>query len=270
MQPRFLVIIPTYGQFDYAAAACESLFRTTPDAAVMVVDDASPEMLDRYKYNENGPHPLLAEVAKEYQTRFMYLGFPDNGGLTRSWNEGLRAARLLNFEFACCTNSDVLFTRGWTTSLVHWLDKGYALVGPVSNAPGITAEGRQEVDKYLLGYHLNDSPEYLDGIAEILYKRHFNNVVLSSVNGFCMMAKTVVWWQNAFDKEHVFKPSNPWNSKGRPNPTPLMTLNEDELQGRWHKAGLKTAVVPGSFVFHYRAATRGERYKRGKWFRKVT
>jgi hypothetical protein len=47
-----------------------------------------------------------------------------------------------------------------------------------------------------------------------------------------------------------------------------MTLSEYELQGRWRKDNLHIGFCPGSFVFHYRAVTRGDRYKRGKWYRK--
>ena len=84
MQPRFLVVIPTYGQFDYAAAACESLFRTTPDAVAMVVDDASPEMLERYKRHEPGPHPLLLVDHAETNTGVLPIKIRERGAKRRA------------------------------------------------------------------------------------------------------------------------------------------------------------------------------------------
>jgi hypothetical protein len=46
-----------------------------------------------------------------------------------------------------------------------------------------------------------------------------------------------------------------------------MTLGEYELQGRWTKAGLETAICTGSYVLHYRAVSRGARYRMGDWVR---
>ena len=73
---------------------------------------------------------------------------------------------------------------------------------------------------------------------------------------------------HAYDAEHVFKPRNDVNSRGHKNPTPLMTLQEYELQGRWHAAGLRSGVVLSSFVFHYRAVSRGEKkFGKGQTYR---
>ena len=47
-----------------------------------------------------------------------------------------------------------------------------------------------------------------------------------------------------------------------------MTLQEYELQGRWHAAGLRSGVVLSSFVFHYRAVSRGEKkFGKGQTYR---
>jgi len=88
------------------------------------------------------------------------------------------------------------------------------------------------------------------------------------VNGFFQIAKMQTWVDGKYDADHFYCPRNDFTSRGHKNPTPLMTLNEDELMGRWAKKGWKFAVIPSSFIFHYRAVTRGKRYTAGKWFRR--
>jgi hypothetical protein len=47
-----------------------------------------------------------------------------------------------------------------------------------------------------------------------------------------------------------------------------MTLNEYELQRRWKETGLKVRRrCLGSYVFHYRAVSRGDAHKKGDWVR---
>jgi GT2 family glycosyltransferase len=47
----------------------------------------------------------------------------------------------------------------------------------------------------------------------------------------------------------------------------MMTGNEDELQARWAKKGMKSGVVLSTFIFHYRSVSRGDKYKWGRWYR---
>lgn len=287
MKPSVLIVVPTYNHFEYAAEAIASAFTSTSllDAHVLMVDDASPEWPTGMP-----PRVFLSHLdTKDRETaedKFHVHHFGKNGGLTRSWNYGLREAKRLNFDYCLVTNSDVYFPPNWEYQLVSGL-KQYDLVGPVTNAPGTVAE--QYVKRYSMTY---DTPKsfVFDPAGEIetiqkmkwqqaLYEQarlvalelfnHQNGKFKEvTVNGFCMMAKTKTWWEHAFDAEHVFRPRNDFNSKGEPNPTPLMTLNEYELQHRWHQKGLKSAACLGSYVFHYRAVTRGDREKRGDWVRK--
>lgn len=262
MKAKLCVIIPTYGAFEYAVKAIESCFKYTKDVFVVVIDDASPGWPDPKVL----PVPL-AILSNQHPSATAFVHFDENGGLTRSWNCGLRVSRDCGAEYAVCTNSDVLFTNGWDKALTFWLNNGYAMVGPVSNAPGVTARGAQEVTEFYKNYRLTDDPDYLDNVAAYLQQHHLQSIRETAINGFFLMAHTTAWWSGAFDNEHVFRPSNERTSRGYKNPTPMMTLNEDEIQSRWHKLGRKIGAVPGSFIFHYRSVTRGDRYKKGKWFR---
>jgi GT2 family glycosyltransferase len=250
-------VLPSFRCLDYARRALLSLFKYTPKAVAIIVDDATPprEWNTRWLANIGG------------QTRV--FRYEKNGGLTRSWNQGLLLAREYGVKFTVIGNNDVLFTEGWWQPMTRVLDEGtYGLVGPVSNAPGRTAGKLQLIEHYVPDYSLTDNPTYNNRIAKTLHAKHGDEAVpVDAVNGFFMAAKTDTWFNNAFDKNHVFCPVNRRAPSGKLNPTPLMTVNEDELQTRWRKRGIRSAVVPASFIFHYRSVARGQRYIIGNAFR---
>jgi GT2 family glycosyltransferase len=257
--PTLAIVIPTYGAFSYAEKAISTaLACSLPSAHIIVVDDASPDGVDAFKN--------LYAMFEGHRSRLTFYRFSENGGLTRSWNKGLEIARRFDAHYTCVTNSDVLFPTSWEIALIAALDvRGAHLVGPVTNAPGTQAN--QDIDKYTYKYKLTDDQKEINRLSNELTLAHGSDFHEGAINGFCMMAETSTWWKHAYDKEHVFRPSNDFNSKGEPNPTPLMTLQEYELQGRWKKAGLKIGFCPGSFVFHYRSVTRGDKHRKGKSYR---
>lgn len=263
--PRFQVglIIPTYGAFEYARSAIESAFEHTEGSlGVLLVDDASPD------WDKHGK-PLIDECRERYgHDRFRASQFIENGGLTRSWNFGLNYFNSPEFEaeYICCANSDLIFTRHWDLPL-RIAAETYALVGPMTNTPGTSAAQ----DYKLLGkdVRLTDDPKLLDREARFLAKTCAGMVrQVDAINGFCLFARRQTWFEGRYELERVFNPCNAFNSKGQPNPTPYMTLNEDELQHRWRKLGWKFGVCLDSLVFHYRSVSRGERYAKGDWQRK--
>jgi GT2 family glycosyltransferase len=264
MKPSLLFVIPTYGAFDYATLAVTSALRNTThfDPAVLVVDDATPES------GRKALPTLVAAIEKIKAERGNCVRvhtFAENGGLTRSWNYGLEEGIEKRFDYVCVTNSDVYFPHNWDTDIAAALGQ-YALVGPVTNAPG--SETQQFVKRYSILYdkkRLTD-PEAIARIQQELLNGK-NITKPGTLNGFCMIAKTQTWRDNRFDATTVFRPRNDFNSRGDPNPTPLMTLNEYELQHRWHSRGLQSGICVRSFVVHYRAVSRGAGYKRGDWLR---
>jgi glycosyltransferase involved in cell wall biosynthesis len=245
----------------YTRIALRSFFETTPGGVAIVVDDASSTWTPAYQES-------LRSIAADYDhAEIHFKCFPKAGGLTRSWNAGLAIADQLKLDYAIAGNNDVIFTAKWYEGLVHALANGYSLAGPLSNAPGITARGKQEVSKYVSAFELTDNRDKLDDTAAELRARHLGKVIESVVNGFFQMAKMEDWRRGKFNSQHYYRPANTHTSKGLRNPTPLMTLNEDELQGRWTRQGMKSAISLSSFIFHYRAVSRGDKYKRGNWYR---
>lgn len=247
---NLLVVVPVHSHWDYAVRTVESLYRAA-DASYF---DSSGEV-DCVVYDDGSPDYDLAWERKllAVDRRVSFVRYTDNRGMTRSWNAGLNLARAGGYYSCCLTNSDVLFTPGWDAHLRAAVNGDYALAGPVSNAPGHTTK-HQDVAKYLPAYELADDWDALKATAAALAARGLSPVQ-ARVNGFCMMTRTELAWANRFDKYHVLDPKCP------------MAGNEDRLQDRWEKAGLKFCVVPSSFVFHYRSVTRGDRFKRGRWMR---
>lgn len=258
-------ICPTYDalNFDsYTKLSLESFFTTTPNGVALVVDDGSSGWSDNYVKS-------LKDCVNRYPGCDLHvIHFPKNGGLTRSWNAGLTKADELNLDYAIAGNNDVVFTDKWYEGMIHALANGYSLVGPLSNAPGVTAAGKQEINRYITSYKLTDNKDELNKIAKQLHEKNLGKVIESKVNGFFQMAAMSAWRKGKFDAKNYYRPVNNHTSKGKKNPTPLMTLNEDELQSRWAAKGMKSAIALSTFIFHYRAVSRGDKYKMGKWYRK--
>lgn len=240
------VIVPTYKHFGVAEGAVRSAFAHTPDCRVFVLDDHSPDWDPAWAARLGAEFPHLR-----------WHRFGKNGGLTRSWNEGLRLARESGCAYTVAANSDVLFTPGWFEPLAWALDNGVDLAGPLTNAPG--HQPKQQVKRHLPDYTAADDPAALAETARRLAEKNPRIFTPLRINGFCMAAKTLRWWEGAFSPAAVF------------NPKFKMTRNEDELQGRWARLKRVAAVVTASFVFHYRGVSRtgGTRGREGQgWFRK--
>jgi hypothetical protein len=260
---KIAYICPTYQEEElhsYTMSALDTFFTHTAGGLAIVVDDAS-KGFKRFI-------PDIQKTPKFEGQEVIVHHFDQWGGLTRSWNKGLEIAAQAGATYACPSNNDILFTPHWYEGLLHALENGYALAGPLSNAPGITAKGRAEVWRYVNDYKTTDDRDYIDGIADELRKKNMGKLVEAHVNGFFQIGKMSSFEEGRYDDKHYYCPRNDKNSRGQRNPTPLMTLNEDELQGRWAKKKWKFAVVLSSFLFHYRAVTRGGKHRKGRWFRK--
>jgi len=248
------LILPSYGELGYARACAESFLRCTPGGKIYWYDDGS----------EEGKQLLTKSFltpAEDASTRAL-CWFPDNKGLTRSWNTGLNDAKRFGEEYVVCGNADLLFTPGWWTPLERVLNQGWQLVGPCTNAPG-EKQGkpmlRQAVWEYYPQYtEPSDDPDSMAETAEYLCGSIYNGLVAEGpINGFCMAARTADWFKYGFSETEVFNPS----------PTYRMVGQEEEYQRRAMRRGMKVAAVPESFVFHYRSVNRPGKEK-GMWMRR--
>lgn len=242
------VVIPQYGKFEYTANALKSLcvpasLRDNSQVRVVLVDDASPN------FYESLPD-IMEHVGSEISVD--WVRFEQNQGLTAAWNLGMvSATQTVLSDYAVCANNDIKVIPGWLDGIVDALEVG-DLVGPLTNAPG--SERRQDVTRQT-GLNVADNENDFEAVAAAIRKQPA--FIPSSINGFFLAAKTSSWLSGRYDAVNSFKPLNLYNSKGQKNPTPRMTLNEYELQGRWKAQGRRVGIAPRSFVFHYRAVTRG-------------
>jgi len=78
--PRFSVVIPCFNYGHYLAATIESVFeQKRSDVEIILVDDAS---------TDNTP-----EIAKQFQTRLIYIRNEKNQGAGGAWRTGIAKAR---------------------------------------------------------------------------------------------------------------------------------------------------------------------------------
>jgi len=259
-------ICPVYNAMAFASytqKALESFFETTLNGVAIVVNDGEAGWSAEYEQS-------LLRLADSYPSNSLHiLKFNKADGLNRSWNAGLTKASELNLDYAIAGNNDIIFSTGWHEGMIHALSNGYSLVGPVSNAPGTTAAGKQNVGAYIPNYKLTDNLIDINQIAMQLQQMHLNKTLEKKVNGFFLMATLKAWEDGKFDEHHFFRPKNKYYASGGLNPTPTMTGNEDELQSRWAKKGMKSGVVLSTFIFHYRSVSRGNSYKLGRWYRQA-
>ena len=115
------VIVPVFNAVTSLKACLESLDRISPEASVLLVDDAS---------DDPRVHPLLEQWCAGYESRRL-LSLSENGGFVRTANRG---ARETSGDFVLL-NSDTLVSDGWLTSLERCLgsDSRIATATPWSN-----------------------------------------------------------------------------------------------------------------------------------------
>ena len=119
--PLPVVIIPVYNAFKLAQKCLESLSVSSPDAEVLVIDDASPDtrvvpMLESWV--QRGPHRSLVRQA-------------ENRGFVHSVNLGISRTR----RDVVLLNSDTEVTHGWLEALGRCLasDDAIATATPWTN-----------------------------------------------------------------------------------------------------------------------------------------
>ncbi|QDU59992.1 Glycosyl transferase family 2 [Planctomycetes bacterium Pan216] len=230
------VIIPTKctkETWPYALRAISSALEFTPGATAIVVDDASEE------WPEDMPDVLRSLAAER---PIVVQRYREGGGLSRSWNAGLRLCRSLGLEYAVPANADVVFTPGWWKPVAEALEQK-AFVGPMTNAPGHCKA--QQIAKSLEGYTMDDREDVLAEQAEGL-RRKFKESIRNTdrLNGFLWAGKTSTFWEMALGGGNVYNPKIP------------LAGNEDDLRKRAIKAGKTLGIALGSFIFHYRSVMR--------------
>lgn len=232
-----LVVIPTFRAWEYAVRTVRTALASTPGCTAAVVDDGSPDWAGN-RFAEFGKRVITHHFRKNAKS------------VTRSWEWGARLARERKFRFVAFGNSDLKFPPGWWPPVRAALtcpeaDGRLHLAGPFTNAPGHRVE--QNIRNRLPGYKPDDSDAAVASTQRALDLLSPSPVKLTGrVNGFLFAVETEILFTHPFDDAHVFHPGARYR----------MERSEDQLCGRFAKAGLRVGAVRDSFVFHYRGVSR--------------
>jgi len=108
------IVIPVFNQFDWTETCLTALKEETKDYNVILVD--------------NGSTDETRSLGEEFGLRI--IRNTENLGFPKAVNQALK---VVESEFACLLNNDVVVTPGWAGRLMEVLNEGFSIVGPVTN-----------------------------------------------------------------------------------------------------------------------------------------
>ncbi len=151
------IVIPVYNQLAYTQGCLESLLNTvTPEAEIILVDNASSDGTDRYLQSVSGVKVI---------TNIENLGFAG------ACNQGIRS---VSGEWIVVMNNDVILSRDWLSELLEAAEKfELDMVTPAIR------EGELNYDINIYAAELTSRMRHL--------------VRPGQVNGICFMAKRLVF-----------------------------------------------------------------------------
>lgn len=168
----------------------------------------------------------LLNIYKEYaQINVVYMNH-DNGGITRTWNKGIKRCMENNCEIIILNNDNILFDDS-IHHIIEECDKckenELYYYGPLTNDPGTSPNNTTQHSKC-----------YRDEDCFIM-----DNSNSDYINGFFMVFPKHVLNANKFDETNYFDPQFPYKH------------NEIEWFERFIKKGGLPKIVPRTFIYHY-------------------
>jgi GT2 family glycosyltransferase len=217
------IIIPTYNQLDVFLNCLRSIERTTPNYFISWYDDGSETLTPE----------IVQEAYRITHGRTHFEQWSHRGNITLAWNSGIDP----NAEYTAIVNSDIIFSNNWYEPLMH-AAQTYALVGPMTNAPGSYEQQR------IPNVHaINDEPETINTIAAWCASQP-TETIPGRIGGFFLFGRTDAFIKHAYDNTRIFNPSYP------------LLGNEDEYQTRVLAQGGTIGTCPNCYIFHYRSLSR--------------
>ena len=223
------VVITTHGYNGiFARQAVESFIRELPSNRFIVLfinesdDPITNGLADQF--------PEINVVNIEVQKT------GPGGGLTGTWNEGIKLCLDQYCDVIVLANDDIVFDAS-VTHIIHAAVEDKSVPGnvfcPVTNAPGpggplIGAScpfNRQQ---------LSPGPRNEDNYELIVNNNKGN------CNGFFMVFPKQALLNNTYNEEYFFDPNLPFGG------------NETEWCKRFINTGGKVTVVPKTFIYHYK------------------
>lgn len=206
------VVITLHNHIDRFGYPCvQSVLKHTPEERLIIVID-----------NES-TDPAAIALGRDVDQVIDGLWIREDdqwaaGGLTGSWNRGIRIAIEQNCTQVVLLNHDTIVNESWTTFLELIGTDDNAVWGPVSNAPGHTCRWQyaEEADPEASPRR---APQY---------------------NGFCHGYSVSCLLANMYDSDHFFNPNLPFGG------------NEVDWARRHKSRGGTIMIAPAVFVFHHK------------------
>ena len=219
------VIITTHG-FNgvYARQCLESFIRELPPNYFIVL------------YINESQDPITLELQDSHGSHYVDIVYVENqqegGGLTGTWNNGVKLCLQNECDVVIISNDDVVFD-GCINNIIWqcYLEKdALKYFGPISNKPG-------PKDSKINQCQYGMFPASSDSRIAMCDDDSCN------LNGFFMVFSRQVLLKNMFDETYYFDPSNPFNG------------NEVEWFNRFKRMKGLGIVVPQTFIYHYKLST---------------
>jgi GT2 family glycosyltransferase len=165
--PAMTVVVPVFNAFEVLEACLASLEACSPDAPVVLVDDAS---------TDSRIAPALAAFAGRGDVRRV-LTLRENRGFVHAANQGMAAVN----GHPVLLNSDTIVTRGWLEALARCLssDPHIATATPWSNNAEIVS-----VPRFCTANPVPEDPQSWADAARASATGHYPD--LPTAVGFCM------------------------------------------------------------------------------------
>ncbi|MFA3783812.1 glycosyltransferase [Melioribacteraceae bacterium 4301-Me] len=210
------VIIPVYNNVDYTRMCIESLIRTTPQLAELIIIDNN---------SKDSTNDYLTKLENE-DSRVKIIRNTLNVGFPNAVNQGLKES---SAEFIVVANNDIIFTEGWTSRFIEIADsdKRIGLVGPVSNlVSGVQIDNEAKYNS------ITDMHIYAEKVKN---KRKGEFFEFPRIAFLCTLIKREV-----IDKigglDERFSPGN---------------FEDDDFCLRAQLAGFKTVIAKDVFIHHF-------------------
>ena len=180
---KYSIIVVTYNAIEHTTRCIDAILRNSPDAELIVVDNASTDGTVGYLKGLFSGEPVVGRDLRgtikrgETEMPFKLILNTFNKNFGPGNNDGYQVAE---GEIIVLLNSDTVVTIGWLKKMTECLDhkKGIAIVGPVSNS----SNGRQMVAPAHTGFH--DLEYNAAAYGAVKYGQYEEAGVLY---GWCMM-----------------------------------------------------------------------------------
>jgi len=209
------VVITYHNRAQEAVIPClDSVLKHTPAPRYILV------------YDNESTQPKAKKVPSMYShTDTEFIRIDDqfsNGGLTGTWNHGIKKCLDSGCEKIILLNHDTVVDESWPL-FIEKIRCDDFVYGPITNNAGYGED-------YGTPHQVNTKEYTLQNKNKV--------TVEPEINGFCMGFTGEALKSNKYDENHFFNPHYPFQ------------YNEIEWQNRWKKKKGKIILVHGAYVYH--------------------